>query len=220
VSTFAELKLQLQDLGYGTGDDAIQGRAINEAWRRIGRERAWSWLRTVETATTAIGLVEYSFAGNFGITTAAMPRRLESLRLVENLTPTELWPLAYVDPSSMSDVRGALTTPLTAELYEMPDRWTNAPDGIVVWPPPDQSYELVLAYTRAVPALTAPTDTPIMPVDYHDAIVYEAAWLLASRQRDQVMMGEMRAERDAVLAGLRAEDSVQQSGSYERIRSV
>jgi hypothetical protein len=99
----------------------------------------------------------------------------------------------------------------------MPTWWTRiANTGVAVWWPPDLGYTFQLNYTAPAAVLTGAVE-PAMPRDYQDVIVYEAAYLMAVRQRDQVAITEMRAERDAVLAGLEAEDSLAQLKDSEKV---
>ena len=65
------------------------------------------------------------------------------------------------------------------------------------------------AAERLATFMGAGTDTFAMPSDYHDVVVYEAAWMQAVRQRDQVAITEFRAERDAVLAEMTADGTLQ-----------
>lgn len=214
---FAELKTALQALGYGTDSDTVQGLFINEAYRRIARRRAWSWLRSSATAAMVAGKIEYPWA-DFGLGTDP-PRRLESARIIDAaVNPPDVLPLRWLDPPVFTNIRGSLSTTWPTSERDTPEFWTRADSnsGIAVWPPPVAAHMLHLNYIAPVSVL-AGTDAPAMPRDYHDAIVYEAAWLMASRQRDQLMMNEMRAERDAVLAELVAEESVAQTNDYERV---
>lgn len=216
MSTFLEMRTMLQALGYGTDSATVQGLFINEAVRRISRRRAWSWMRSSATVVLTPGQIEYTWA-NLGISPA--PRRLESARLIETAaTPPGVWPLKWLSPQGFNDRRGAPATTWPASERELPSYWSRPTSaGIAVWWPPDLAYTLQLNYFATATALVADGDAPPGPPDYHDVYVYEAAWLMASRQRDQVMLTEMRAERDAVLAQLEAEESVAQMHDYERI---
>lgn len=215
--TFEELKAMFRGLGgYGSDDDSVHDLFINEAYRRICRRRAWSWLRSTATATMTPGVIEYTWA-NFGIA-ADPPRRLHGARLVDStVSPPEILPLTWMEPEQFRDARGDTTTTWPPSDREEPVWWTRiAGTGVAVWWPPDLAYKLVLSYTAPAETLSAGV-TPRMPRDYHDAIPYEAAYQMAARQRDQIALTEFRAERDAILAQLEAEDSVGQTQSYEQI---
>lgn len=210
---FAELKTLLRALGYGSADDTIQGLMVNEAYRRVGRRRAWSWLRAEASLVLTPGTSEYTWT-DFGID---QPRRLESARLIDTNLFDEPQPLKWLEPQSYSNLRGDPSTVWTTVEWDEPEWWTRTGStGIGLWYPPDSGYTLSLAFFENVPTLTD-GDTPVMPSDYHDVIVYEAAYWMAMRQRDQIAITEMRAERDSVLAQLEAEDSVAQLQTTEHM---
>jgi len=216
MSTFAELKTQLQSLGYGTDGDTIQGIWINEAYRRVARRRSWSWLRATASKVLIPGTRSYTWS-DFAISNA--PRRLESLRLVDTTVfPVEVWSLDYLDPKQMDDIQGNLAAAVATSERELPRWWTRvANTGISLWAPPDLAYTAYLAYSASVTPLSAGGDTPIFNRDYHDVLVYEAAYQAAERQRDTVALEQFRAERDLVLSEMEADDSVAQLQSYEKI---
>lgn len=224
--TFAELKTMLQALGYGTDSDIAQGLFINEAYRRVARRRAWSWLRAGAVAAMIPGVMEYDWTSftyqpggpGSGSLAAAPPRRLESARLIDvTVNPSEVLPLRWLEPAAFNDARGSTSTSWGASEREVPTYWTRPSGaGVAIWRPPDLAYGLHINFIAPASTLSG-VQVPLMPSDYHDVLVYEAAYLMATRQRDQIAMNEFRAERDAVLAQLEAEDSVAQSRDYERI---
>ena len=53
--------------------------------------------------------------------------------------------------------------------------WAEAPDGrLCVGPAPDKAYVLRGQYRRKAQVLAADADTPIIPDDFHNAIVRQA----------------------------------------------
>lgn len=216
--TFAELKTQLQALGYGTDSDTVQGLVINAAYRKIARSKPWWWLRTEATVQLTPGQIDYTWT-SLGISSNP-PRRLESARLIDTtVSPATVLPLKWITPQQFNDFRGALATTWPASERETPQWWTRlggSSPGISVWAPPDLAYTFHLNYTGPAAVLSGAGE-PAMPRDYHDVIVWEAAYAMAVRQRDAVMIAEARSERDQILHEMRAEDNAAQLRDYERV---
>lgn len=67
-----------------------------------------------------------------------------------------------------------------AQTNGRPVVWAIGPDGaLCIGPKPDKAYMLRGRYRRAAQRLTADTDIPIMPDDYHNAIVRQALFNMA-----------------------------------------
>ena len=58
-----------------------------------------------------------------------------------------------------------------------------------VWPYPDEVYTIGIDYLIEPPDLANPTDTPILPVPYHDVLVFGALKQIAMRERDLWSIG-------------------------------
>jgi len=144
---------------------------VNQAWLDIQRYRPnWLWMHDTATITTIAGIQEYSISSigltNFGV-----------------------WDVdrASIYLSSIAD-EGALTyIPYDKwyALYGLGEQTTGRPSNFTVAPnrsilfnaTPDDVYTARIKYFHAASDMTANTDTPGMPEQFHMAIVWRALML-------------------------------------------
>lgn len=123
---------------------------INRALRRISTERDWPWNSATDTSISTVA----------GTATVATPSGWYKTRniTIDNYEPLALAPLA--------SIRAQNTTARGNPAY-----YTVQGDQIILRPVPDAAYTLIHDYYRTETTLTLSTDTPRLPLAYHDAVV-------------------------------------------------
>lgn len=148
-------------------DTTAQTALVNEAVAFISADYSWPWLQAVETVTTVASTGTYNVAGDWA-QTLELRRASDNFELIA-LSIGELED--SFDPSS--DANG--------------EPWAFAIYGeqIRLRPVPDAVYSLTHRYYKTEPVLSNTTDTPLMPVRFHHAIVEYAAHLAFRRAGKQ-----------------------------------
>jgi hypothetical protein len=187
MADFATLKTDTLDrVGLpstdGMATDTTLGKAVNAAVKKIGARRAWPWLYDEQTAATVAGTAAVAFP-------AACSR------------------LHFVGLAEENDV---LDRKQRADLFRFDQDDEGTPRvfaidgtvGIILAPIPDAVYTLTFGLTLIEPALTAGGQTPLLPVQFHDLIVVEAAKYIAIRIKDFELVQLLKEEADELYKGL------------------
>lgn len=198
MSTFLEL---VQDVARESGTLAggvnigsvvdVTGRAdkvvswTRKAWRNIQNERRdWLWLQAEFQDTLAVESMRYT-AASFNIT------RLREWRLDRrNEDGGTYYPITIYDSaigqSDESTLRNiAYETWRTrydrqTHVATRPTEYAISPTNeLCIGAKPDKAYVIRGEYVKSPQTLTIDADTPEMPSEYHDLIVWEAMRLLA-----------------------------------------
>lgn len=84
-----------------------------------------------------------------------------------------------------------------------PQHWAVRPDGtLVIGPTPDKAYILRGEYRRKAQRLAADTDEPIMPSDFHRAIVWRALLNMANSDEAYESLRPLAAQYTAINSAL------------------
>lgn len=159
--------------GVATGDQYITPHviddAINQAVFLIDAEYRWPWLESVETITLVAGDNTYPLPSDFEAT--------RGLMLNTNGEPAVA--LYEVAPTTAY----AQSTTNTGR----PEGFAIVVDQIVLIPTPDNGgpYTLTHLYYRSSQELVSDDDEPLIPDQYHPAIVAAASSLVAARQEQR-----------------------------------
>lgn len=142
----------------GFYSDSQLNDLINEALHFVSSMDDWPWLQTSETITTAAGDGEYTPNANWVRTkqlyiNESEPFILISLAEVNNYGSTQGEPAAY-------------------HIYD---------EDLYLRPVPSGVYSVVHQYIRKETDLSADGDSPIMPSQFHYAIVEFASYLALAR---------------------------------------
>lgn len=150
---------------------------VNEAWMEIQEERNnWNWMRNSTSFPTVSGQANYTLAqiqstgvnfSNFGNWDTDTFRNYNTSAGAnsENLMsviPYESWRDVY----QFGGTRNARSRP--CEFTVMPD------SGIGLGPTPEVGYTITAEYFTSALEMSADTDTPSLPLQFHMAIVYKA----------------------------------------------
>lgn len=183
--TLTQLRTALRvRLGVATNDtfytDAVLTDLINEAMFVVENEHDWPWDLTQETITTVIGTAAYTPNANWYQTKELFISPYEvfdymPLKAVDEI-PNSGRPLYYAIAGNASGV-----------------------EQIIMKPTPDAVYTVTHRYYKTVTALSADGDTPIMPTQFHYAILAYALYLAHHRADEGV--GRIGGREAAALKG-------------------
>ena len=168
----AQIRTAIQALGYGTDTVAQQNLFINTTYHEVYAGDRWPFLEKQANAyflTLGNGVFDYVGAGTTDLIEFDSVRLAPGIGCLENIEP--------------QDMRDLETSSSATELGQ-PAKWSQIAGMLHVWPAPDQAYQLYIDYIYAPPDLVADADTPVIPVEFHDVLVYGAAKMIALRERD------------------------------------
>lgn len=170
-----QLQTQIQDRGYSIDTATAQADIIASVYRRICAERRWWWLekRDQTTIQTIIGTPNYNTTGITDL------REINEVRIQGNpATVQNSFDLRYMPPTEMH---------ANVHMWRdngIPEYWSQAGNQLWLWPYPDLVYQTVIDYIYQPPDLVNSTDIPVMPVQFHDVLIWGAIRELTFRERD------------------------------------
>lgn len=156
---------------------------VREAWREIqNRSTHWRWMRSTFTVNTVASDDTYAYTdctdSRLSLAISRFKRWIildddgrsnVKIYLQSSGVGTERW-LTYLDWSSFRAIYKVGT-----QNNQAPAHFTIDPqDNIVLGPKPDAVYVVSGEYQMSAQVLAANADTPEMPSDYHQLIVYRA----------------------------------------------
>jgi hypothetical protein len=163
-----------QGVSNQTGINAKLVSWVRQAWEELQSDREdWRWAWKQATVPLTAGQASYDLL-------TLIPDYGVIVRDAVTVT-------APTDPNNVSE--GVYSEyPIFSRSYERgvsahgrPIIFTVAPDrSMRLAPTPDAAYNVILEYYAAPQSLSASTDTPLLPVHYHMAIVYRAVMLYAA----------------------------------------
>jgi hypothetical protein len=131
---------------------------INEALSAVSNEEYWPWAQGAETLTTVAGTASYAPLDATWNATKAL--------YISGFDPMTLCSLQEVD---------AIT------VQGQPVQYAVFQEKLILSPTPDGVYSITHQYMKSEPDLTSDTSTPLMPSEFHWAIVAFAAHLAHMR---------------------------------------
>lgn len=166
-----------------TSQSGDHGRAVDwvaTAYTALQQRHQWRWLRKGFTLTTSSGTDTYDHTSCIDTPTGAAISRFKSWSVSDPYNPpriylssagsgTETW-LSYISWESFRTIYkiGSQENSYPAFITIDPD------DNLVLGPKPNDTYVITGEYHRSAQILSANTDEPEMPADYHMLIVYMA----------------------------------------------
>lgn len=162
---------QLQDavrvrLGVPAGDSfytaPVLADLMNEALQVVSTEADWPWLEASTTFALVNGTATYDPPANWMRTRSLCIDGFDAMEW-RSLTELREWPSTIVD---------------------VPRYFNVNVEQITLRPVPGAVYTVTHDYYKTEPTLTNPTDTPLMPAQFHYAIVAYAVHLACIRSGD------------------------------------
>lgn len=137
---------------------------VNEGLQAVSKVQDWGWLE--ETwALASTGAASYTPPDGWA--------KIRSVKVGE-----QLWPMLPI-------------TQIEQSPYD--DGWTVDGDVLVISPAPVAGVPISVRYYATEPALTADADTPLLPAEWHPALVHYATAVILERGGDKEGLG--RADR-------------------------
>jgi hypothetical protein len=198
VATFLELcgKLAQRSGAVGSAPASVLNQTgrqakvvdwVRTAWEMIQTEDNpdWNFLRGEFSQALSPNIMSYTPAAlgipSFGRWIPATPE-YQPMSIYPAGAQDQECELRYIDYSSWRATYNRGVHDAMKPTY-----WSIAPDrSFLVGPKPDQAYVVRGEYQRGAQTLVADGDVPIMPDEYHDAIVWRAAVLLAEHDEAPV----------------------------------
>lgn len=161
-------RLGITAAGDGMISEAFMDDAINEALRRVSKDRRWPWLIMQASMSFTVG--------NAGI--VALPTGYMAAKHL-TITGTSGTRVAkYLPLSEFLDTE-ARQTELIRHV------WTVSGVNIQLSPAPTVTTAGTLHYYGVEPDLTTDDGEPLMPDAYHDVVVAFATYICALRRQDE-----------------------------------
>jgi hypothetical protein len=168
-----EVRERLGELTADFWTDAEVDRAINEAVRRFCAEEKWSFLLTEWASTLSNGDDELELPSDISLTRvfnlAIDGPTLAEARMLERVDPQEGFRLRHQYDDLTAAPRWYYITRSNQSTDEAPPVTYTAK----LIPRTDAEYEVEAQYMAIPTLLTAPSDEPMVPTEYQEAIV---AW--------------------------------------------
>lgn len=198
----SEIREQVYDRAGISPDDPIAAaptvdRFINAALRKASTTFDPFWLETSGTLSLSAGTNAYALS------------TLSNFHKLSRLEYTD------IDKTLLAIGKHELTRHLSYS-SQRPQFYTVEAQQVKFAPMPDQAYTLRAIYYRLEDPLVDESDSPLLPDQYSDWLVCEAAILAATKNRDLEMLTVMRQERDEWIRRIR--DDIRQMRALPRVR--
>jgi hypothetical protein len=176
--------------------DPVLNSLVNEALQVVAAEDDWPWLQATTTFSTVSGTQTYTPPADW--------TRTKGL-VIDGYAPIE-W-------RTLAEIRAAGTTE-----RQFPTYFTTFAEDILLAPVPDSAYTVRHDYYVSEAELSADTDTPVLPAQFHFAVVAKAVELGHLRQRDTQRAEPAQAEYRSWLDRMRKHMSRSKAPKRVRIR--
>lgn len=212
----AAIRTAVQNLGYGTDTSTQQTYFVNAAYRSLLGGERWPFCEKQATLTLTIGANAQSYS------TITDLLEFDAVRLAD--ASGNLYNLENVEPQVMRDLETDCN-----DGTGTPEKWSLIANQLHFWPAPDQAYTAQIDYIYAPPDLVSDSDSPIIPTQFEDVLVFGTAKLVALRERDiwgselfdneyQTRLQKMR--QSYLLRQRQTSSRVKKSGYWDTKRST
>jgi len=194
----AEIRNTIQSHGYGPDTEMAQNLLINAVYREVLNHRRWPWLRRTAGALLPSGSNVLDFSAIVDL------RDVDAVRFDDIEDPAAL---------ELEEIRAR------AHLRSVgpPAAWARTGQTVEVWPRADRDYPATIDYIVSVPPLANDFDTPVIPEEHHDVLVYGAISRLGIRERDTNVRQLLREDYTVALASLRAAAGFEQRQTSRQV---
>lgn len=186
-----EVELTTSNFSSATGFYSFAKDAVNSSIRHINQEEfEWPWNHVENTESLTAGVVRYSFPGDLKTINMNSVRikRNDTLNIatthLKNMSYEE-WVEKHADTeyNTQTSIRGKPT-----HVVRTPSR------EYIIYPNPDQNYEIVYEYYRLGFNLSRHDDVPSLPAQYRHVIV-DGAMYYAYQFRADTQMAQIAQQR-------------------------
>ncbi len=150
-----------------TGVEGMFIELVKTSWKDIQNSRSkWKWMRDEKTFSMVVGTTAYTPATVFGPVNRFKHWYKDTFFVTVGGQKT---PLRFVEFDTFRDRHINDTT--NAPIYDFTIR---PKDSALIFTPPDSTYTITCCYHKSNQDLSAATDIPELPEDFHLVIVYKA----------------------------------------------
>lgn len=202
----AEIQAAIQAHGYAPDTSDRQTIFINQCYREVCGMQRWPFLEAQDVS-------QVTTAGQAGYPLDALPtwRSIDAVR-ISIPAQQQYVRMEYLAPQDFRDREHISPEPST------PSYWTFINQELRFWPVPDDSYSVTIDYISEPPDLAADADVPVLPVTYHDVLVWGAVERLAYRERDWLGRQFAQQERELSLKRMDEEFMVRQRQTSSHVK--
>jgi hypothetical protein len=201
----AGLQAAVQAKGYTVDTATQQVLFLNEVYREVHGEARWPFLEAQDSSlVTAAGVNAYTLP-------MASWRNLDAVR-IQIAANQQYDNLEYLQPQDFRELEH-IDRDVTTPFY-----WTFYANQLHFYPYPDSVYTVVIDYIVEPPDLAAPGDVPVLPLPYHDILVWGACESLAYRERDWLGREFAQQKKEALLKRMTEEYLVRQRQTSSHVK--
>lgn len=209
-----QLKTRLQARGYGADTPDEQTELLNVAYEDLLSRERWPFLEATDTATFTADQAYLDIAST--ITDLGV---VDAVRLTDAAgVPITVEPIRDQEMRELLHQSSDSSTPAV---------WSYYSDLLWVYPTPNQAYVAQVDYIKTVDALSADSDTTVVPDQFDDALVLGALVEIAQRERDWSAHDRAQTRYEKRLYEMRkyfglgnrqGTSTVPKSGFYQRLQ--
>ena len=150
-----------------TGYDAIFLTLVHDVWIQIQTSKKhWKWLKDQKNFITVIGQTDYTIPYIFGVSPRFRMWEPQNafISVSGKKSPIRFVSYDVYNRRHLNDTENTV-----------PREFTIRPqDSAIILQAPDAVYSLYIDYMKSSQELSVASDTPEMPVDFHNTIIYGA----------------------------------------------
>lgn len=201
----AALQAAVQAKGYGTDTAAQQLLFLNEVYREVHGMMRWPFLEAQDSSlVTVTGTNSYTLPMANWRNLDAVRIQISAFQQFNNLSY-----LGMQDFRDLEHVDRDVTTPFY---------WTFYANQLHFFPVPDGTYTVVIDYIIEPPDLAAAGDVPVLPLPYHDILVWGAVESLCFRERDWLGRDFAQQKKEALLKRMSEEYLMRQRQTSSHVK--
>lgn len=203
-----QIRGAVQSLGYTTDTATHQNNFINAEYRNVHGKERWPFLETIDSTS----VVPVAGTASYAINLTTPWRNLDAVRLSIPGQQPPGTTLNFQDPQELFEHLQLDNQQAT------PFEWSMYASKIWLYPTPDQTYQCSVYYITEPNDLANDTDIPLIPVPYHDILVWGCVERLAMRERDWLGRQFAQSEKELLLGRLEREYRLRQRQTSSSVK--
>lgn len=200
-----QIQAAVVDRGYSI--DQVTPSIVNAVYREVLSLARWPFLEKQSTSISTTAGV-----GGYPLNSIASDWLLIDAVRIEQPAIQQYNNLTYSSPQEFRDnehVDRGLGTPYL---------WTAINQNLRLYPIPDGVYQVDVDYIQQPPDLAASGDVPIIPLLYHDILVWGSVAQIAYRERDWIGQNVANTEKESRLKRMSEEYLLRQRQSDSHVK--